>query len=886
VSAVPTGALGSVVPGVPETWVERAHLMARLDDALRLPLTLLVAPAGAGKTVTMARWALTRADAPVRWRAGRRIRAARGLAEELVDAARARPLAAPSAAESAEDLAEAVADRLQGCRAQEIVVVDDAHRLPRDCYVLLDALLGRCPEALRLVLLSRWDPPLQLLAPAVRGHLSVVGGDQLRLSGVEARALLVRRVGGSPRGRLDTLVGLARGWAAVLVLAAESLRAGATDGPDAWEGAAARGFGLADLLATEVYDSLDEQQRHVLLCVSGQDGVTLPEACRLSGDPSAATVLHDLAAIGLLVDREPPTPESAGAAVYRLHPLLVEVLRRRFHLGGPELPRVRAALLEAARLDVVHGRSAPALRRMLWVHAFEEAAALVEAEGLALVAAGHGHLLGELADAAPALVARRARTWLPLAVHARRRGDHPGTQHWSEQVLRLSAEQWPTGGPLDGYDRAVARLLMAGTGGDDVESAVEDATELVALRPVPLSYARRALLLVELGAAETWLGRLEAATEHLTTAVAMCRDAGYPHALADALSLLGLVELMRGRPLAALAAAQEALTEVSATPQAVARWRGDLVVALARRDTLPEAAAPTRDTVPWPEPGQEADPASRVFHRIRAARHAAQQGDGRPELDQGSRVPLPPSRHLAVRLDLERVASAVATGDVVGIRALQEHLARLGADAESACLGAVLADMDADLARADRLLAPVVEGVLRPVCDFELSVVLVLAAQVADARGDRDRADRLLLRVVRTTAPQRYAVPFLGWSCRGTAVPVLLARLRDLEDSAWAAELRVALEVAPAGRHERPAPAVRRQPPVPARPRTPARTVLTRREQDVLFELSHGSSYADIAETLIVTENTVKTHVSSLYAKLGARRRSHALRTARERGLI
>jgi DNA-binding NarL/FixJ family response regulator len=61
---------------------------------------------------------------------------------------------------------------------------------------------------------------------------------------------------------------------------------------------------------------------------------------------------------------------------------------------------------------------------------------------------------------------------------------------------------------------------------------------------------------------------------------------------------------------------------------------------------------------------------------------------------------------------------------------------------------------------------------------------------------------------------------------------------------------------------------------------------LTRREHDVLVQLANGSSYADIAETLFVSENTVKTHVSSLYAKLGATRRSQALKIARAQRLL
>jgi len=53
-----------------------------------------------------------------------------------------------------------------------------------------------------------------------------------------------------------------------------------------------------------------------------------------------------------------------------------------------------------------------------------------------------------------------------------------------------------------------------------------------------------------------------------------------------------------------------------------------------------------------------------------------------------------------------------------------------------------------------------------------------------------------------------------------------------------------------------------------------------------LRELALGGSYQDIAKTLYVTENTVKTHLASLYRKLGADRRASALRRARDVGLL
>ena len=54
----------------------------------------------------------------------------------------------------------------------------------------------------------------------------------------------------------------------------------------------------------------------------------------------------------------------------------------------------------------------------------------------------------------------------------------------------------------------------------------------------------------------------------------------------------------------------------------------------------------------------------------------------------------------------------------------------------------------------------------------------------------------------------------------------------------------------------------------------------------MLHELALGGSYADIAQVLYITENTVKTHLASLYRKLGATRRADALRAARQAGLL
>jgi DNA-binding NarL/FixJ family response regulator len=61
---------------------------------------------------------------------------------------------------------------------------------------------------------------------------------------------------------------------------------------------------------------------------------------------------------------------------------------------------------------------------------------------------------------------------------------------------------------------------------------------------------------------------------------------------------------------------------------------------------------------------------------------------------------------------------------------------------------------------------------------------------------------------------------------------------------------------------------------------------LTPRETEVLTLLAQGASNKRIAQTLFVSERTVKFHVSSILAKLNASNRTEAAALARERGLI
>jgi DNA-binding CsgD family transcriptional regulator len=61
---------------------------------------------------------------------------------------------------------------------------------------------------------------------------------------------------------------------------------------------------------------------------------------------------------------------------------------------------------------------------------------------------------------------------------------------------------------------------------------------------------------------------------------------------------------------------------------------------------------------------------------------------------------------------------------------------------------------------------------------------------------------------------------------------------------------------------------------------------ISKREYEVLELMAQGLSNQEIADKLFVSLNTVKTHSSNLFMKLEARRRTQAVRRAKEFGLL
>lgn len=130
---------------------------------------------------------------------------------------------APAASFSVGDVGDVVT-AIARLETQLVIVLDDLQHLrDRDLLDSINALIGRLPAHVRLVLSSRYDPPLRLRRVAISGGVAEILSQEMAFTAVEAQELL--RIDGldMPSGVVDILVARTRGWAAGLRLAAMGL---------------------------------------------------------------------------------------------------------------------------------------------------------------------------------------------------------------------------------------------------------------------------------------------------------------------------------------------------------------------------------------------------------------------------------------------------------------------------------------------------------------------------------------------------------------------------------------------------------------------------------------------------------------------------------------
>lgn len=148
-------------------------------------------------------------------------------------------------------------------------------------------------------------------------------------------------------------------------------------------------------------------------------------------------------------------------------------------------------------------------------------------------------------------------------------------------------------------------------------------------------------------------------------------------------------------------------------------------------------------------------------------------------------------------------------------------------------------------------------------------------------------------RRIRSAHPQIQVVVLTTYADDASILGALQAGARGyLTKDAGAAEISRAVQAAAAGQtlldpavQERLLAAAADGRPEPARAPVSLPDELTAREAEVLRLIAAGLSNAEIAERLVISEATVKTHVNHVFAKTGSRDRAQAVHYAYDHGL-
>jgi LuxR family maltose regulon positive regulatory protein len=384
--------------------VPRPRLLARLASALSVPLTLIAAPAGFGKTTLLAEW-IEQTASPAAWLALdtgdndpttflRYLVAALQTLSFQAGTTTLALLQAPEPLPPPALLTPLVNDLLFLPR-DSVLVLDDYHVLTSVAvHAAVTFLLEHRPPALHIILTSREDPPLPLARLRGQRQLLELRAADLRFTSTEASAFLTEVMGVAlSQPDMAALEQRTEGWVAGLQLAALALqdRADQDRFIAAFTGS---NHYIADYLAAEVLDRLPAHLRTFVLQTAILERMCGPLCDAILGigghEPGAGDSLalgprspHSSASYSQIILDEMErrhlflVPLDDIRGWYRYHHLFADMARAQLLLGASrdavaELHRRASAWYEQQELIT------DALRHALAAGEYERAAAMVE----------------------------------------------------------------------------------------------------------------------------------------------------------------------------------------------------------------------------------------------------------------------------------------------------------------------------------------------------------------------------------------------------------------------------------------------------------------------------------------------------------------------------
>ncbi len=344
-------------PRLPANLVDRPRLLEALDQT-DAGLVVIAAPAGYGKSVLVRQW-LINAELPTGWVSLDAydndpmaffmvvVAALQSIDVEL--AAGTQKVLTAGTPLAIREVVDSLLTELSSATRPFVLVLDDYHVIDNSViHAAMATLLLQLPEGMRVVIVSRTDPPLPLARLRSQQGLCELGQDHLRLTDEEAVELIQQ--GYRLEITLNQAINLnerAEGWVAGLQLVGHILRG---QSPQRVHRFATEFAGSVRSIATylweEVIGNQPEAVRTFLLQTSILDRFCGPLCQAVTENPESSAILRQLEQDHLFVialdDR---------GQWYRYHHLLAEALRDRLAQAVSESELAELHRRAAAWLD-------------------------------------------------------------------------------------------------------------------------------------------------------------------------------------------------------------------------------------------------------------------------------------------------------------------------------------------------------------------------------------------------------------------------------------------------------------------------------------------------------------------------------------------------------
>ncbi len=896
-----------LIPRTRPRSVPRDHLLDRLDQYYACGLILVSAPAGYGKTTLISTWT-QRLQHPVAWFSldeadNDPIRFLRYLLASVqqIDASVGRDLqyALTSAQQPPVALVGLlINDLAERMHTQFLLVIDDYHLIDEPAvHEIVQTLVAHRPPSLQLVIVTREDPPLPLARLRARGELAEVRAHDVRFSSAETERFLHQVMGLTlPSVAIRQLEQRVEGWPAGLQLAALTLQ----NQPDPSAVVAALSGShhfILSYLTEEVLHRLPKPQQQFLLDTSVLPRLSGAVCDFITGRCDSASQLEELYAANIFV-----TPLDDTHSWWRYHPLFGEILR--VHLQRTQPERAVQLRKQASVWFEAHGTADEAIDLAFTAGDYARVAYLIETYAQQTMMQGFLRTVETWLQRLP-------EAWRLMQPHASLalvwslilRGRLPETEphlfHAEAAAKRIRQENADEAAAIQAETLALRAVLAALR--SDPEHGCELARESVSMAPATNAFVRGAALFA-LGTTCNYAGKGDEALVSYQAALPLCQASGNRVATMLIIGNLTMLYLARGQLHAAaelcrsvIAAAEQAGQPHSPALASVYGGYSNVLYEWNRLEEAQHFAAQSLDAARL-----SGHAASIAYGCAMQARILQAQG----KLDEAAAT-LAQAASLNQRTMPVWVTSSIAAQEAAlmlargDLSAAAQRLAHWGAaqsdPVDHSTEIAQLAYIHLLLHQAKRATAParLLDTAHERASSVLASAVaggrmgraletLVLRALISHAQGDNQSGLADLHQALILGESEDYVRPFVN---AGAAMRDLLAKLlRDLSSKPSLAEtdpspayLARLLAVFP---HDAPSPTLS----IP--PSSTLIESLTDRELEVLRLMAEGLTYQEVANRLIVSVNTVRYHVKSLYGKLGVDKRLAAIETARAIGLL